>query len=317
MNITDHQKDYSQPHVAVLMCTYQANHYLYEQLASINDQSHSELSLWISKDSDDETTSEILGEFEKTQDKLRSLRIMSGPQKGFSANFLSLLNRDEIHADYYAFCDQDDIWDPGKIETAVKKLCSFNADRPAVYCSRTILVDNNGKAIGFSPLFSRPPSFKNALVQSLAGGNTMVVNRAARELLRKAGNLDVVCHDWWVYLIVTGAGGQVFYDPVPTVRYRQHGGNLIGANDSWRSSLVRLQSVFANRFLDWQDINLKALMQNKELLTPENREILDDFIKVRSSGIMERLYWLIKSGVYRQTTRGNISLFIAVVLGKV
>ncbi len=317
MKDTSSQKGHSRPHVAVLMCTYQANHFLYEQLASVDQQQYPELSLWVSKDSNDRTTLEILKEFENSERRIRNFKIVNGPQKGFAANFLSLLNRDEIQADYYAFCDQDDIWDSNKIETAVRKLCSLNTECPAVYCSRTLLVDDNGKDIGYSPLFSRPPSFRNALVQSLAGGNTMVINRAARDLLSKAGNPDVVCHDWWVYLMVSGAGGKVVYDPVPTIRYRQHGGNLIGANDSWWSSMVRLRQVLADRFKDWQDVNLRALEGVRELLTQENRQVLDCFLRVRSSGVLGRLYWVIKSGVYRQTIRGNVSLIIGAVLGKI
>lgn len=317
MKDTKSQKVRSSPHVAVLMCTYKANHYLYEQLATVDQQQYSELSLWVSTDSNDGTTLEILKEFENSKHKVRNFQIVNGPRKGFAANFLSLLSRDEIQADYYAFCDQDDIWDSNKIKTAVRELCSLNTKCPAVYCSRTLLVDDNGKGIGFSPLFSRPPSFKNALVQSLAGGNTMVINRAARDLLNKAGNPDVVCHDWWVYLLVSGAGGKVVYDPVPTIRYRQHGGNLIGANDSWCSSMVRLRQVLANRFKDWQDVNLRALEGVRELLTLENRQVLDRFLRVRSSGIVGRLYWMKKSGVYRQTIRGNVSLFIGVMLGKI
>ena len=84
-----------------------------------------------------------------------------------------------------------------------------------------------------SPLFRRPPSFRNALVQSLAGGNTMVLNRPARDLVALASRrARFVSHDWWAYLLVTGAGGAVHYSAKPLVRYRQHAHNLVGANTS-------------------------------------------------------------------------------------
>jgi hypothetical protein len=56
-------------------------------------------------------------------------------------------------------------------------------------------------------LFVFPPSFRNALVQSIAGGNTMVFNVALKRLIENAGPLDVPSHDWWVYILVTGSGG--------------------------------------------------------------------------------------------------------------
>ena len=93
------------------------------------------------------------------------------------------------------------------------------------------------RSYGLSPLFTRPPAFQNALVQSLGGGNTMVFNRAAKKILQEAAAIDVVLHDWWVYQLVSAAGGMVHYDPRPMLKYRQHSDNLIGSNLGWRSAL--------------------------------------------------------------------------------
>src|SRR5690606_36468867 len=107
--------------------------------------------------------------------------------------------RTEIQADFYAYADQDDIWMPDKLSRALVFL-ERNLDQAAMYCSRTELVTSCGKSVGkMSPLFPKLPTFVNALVQSLAGGNTMVINHRACELLRKAGEVHVVSHDWWTY----------------------------------------------------------------------------------------------------------------------
>ena len=72
---------------------------------------------------------------------------------------------------------------------------------PFVYCSRTRLIDEEGDDIRLSQFYKKPPHFRNALVQSLAGGNTMVLNEETRRLLMKAGaDVNVASHDWWVYL---------------------------------------------------------------------------------------------------------------------
>jgi hypothetical protein len=102
---------------------------------------------------------------------------------------------------------------------------------PAVYGSRTSLIDSEGQTIGVSPLFRKPPAFANALVQNIAGGNTMVFNEPARQLLIKAGGaVDVPSHDWWLYLLATAGGGTVHYDTWCSVRYRRHERNLVGLN---------------------------------------------------------------------------------------
>lgn len=67
-----------------------------------------------------------------------------------------LLCRPDIVARYYAFADQDDIWDADKSERALDWLHkTISDDQPALYCSRVRLVDEKGSHLGVSPLFAR------------------------------------------------------------------------------------------------------------------------------------------------------------------
>ena len=51
----------------------------------------------------------------------------------------------------------------------------------------------------------------------------MVFNKAARDLIALIGEgSDIVSHDWWAYMVVSGCGGKVIYDPNSYIRYRQH-----------------------------------------------------------------------------------------------
>jgi hypothetical protein len=187
-----------------------------------------------------------------------------------------------------------------------------------VYCGRTLLVTEDNQVAGYSQAFRRPPSFANALVQSIAGGNTMVLNKSARELLLKAGECEIVSHDWWVYLLVSGAGGVVIYDETPTIRYRQHDENLVGGHTSFLAHLNRVRLLlFHDRFKNWNEINVESLRKAKHLLTVQNRELLEDFVSVRSGSLLHRLRHLRKSGVYRQTPMGNFGLLIATLTGKI
>jgi hypothetical protein len=234
------------------------------------------------------------------------------------ANFLSIACNPQVTADYYAFSDQDDVWEADKIASALAWLQTIPSDVPALYCGRTRSVDASNQPIGFSPLFARQPSFANALVQSIAGGNTMVFNQAACRLLRLAGaGAQVASHDWWMYLLVSGCGGRVFYDPRPTVRYRQHAANLIGSNSHWGARLRRMGLLFRGRFSDWNDLNLVALEAMRAYLTPENQRRLDEFSQARRRGFFGRLAGIKRCGVYRQTLFGNIGLLAAVLCNKI
>lgn len=304
------------PKVAILLCTYHGQHFLSEQLESFYHQTYPNWEVWASDDGSEDDTHAILERYRLRFGDQR-LSIHSGPAEGFVANFLSLACKAGIRSDFYAFSDQDDIWKADKLERAVRWLSRIPADVPALYCSRTEVVDAGGGHLGYSPLFLRPPSFANALVQNIGGGNTMVFNQAARNLLQYAGpDIAAVSHDWWAYLVVTACGGRVHYDPVPTIRYRQHGDNLVGANSSWRARAVRSQYLLKGRFRDWNEQNLAALQRMRAQMTDSSIETLDRFERARKQGLPGRLLGMIKAGVYRQTLLGNLGLIVATIFKK-
>jgi glycosyltransferase involved in cell wall biosynthesis len=302
--------------VSVLLCTYDGQSYLADQLRSIAAQEHKDWKLWVSDDASRDDTHMIVDQFQRDWGSDRVV-LSRGPTRGFAANFLSLACKPEVASDYYAYSDQDDIWEPEKLQRAVEWLGTVPSETPALYCSRTRLVDKQNRHIGFSPLFAKPPSFSNALVQNIGGGNTMVFNEAARRLLCEAGNdVSVVSHDWWAYIVVTGCGGKVFYDSLPSVRYRQHGDNLVGRNTGFLAKVARARMLWQGRFRQWHDQNLQALQRLRRHLTPENRAILDTFAAARTNSLPQRLLALKQSGVYRQTTAGNIGLVLAAIFKK-
>jgi glycosyltransferase involved in cell wall biosynthesis len=311
-----HRPHPSVPKVAVLLCTMQAQHFLAEQLNSIATQTHPAWAIWASDDGSDDYTHAILDYYQSHWGDDR-ISIHAGPAEGSTANFLSLTCRADIEADYFAYADQDDIWEADKLERAVAWLKTIPDNVPALYGSRTLLVDARNQHIGYSPLFERPPSFRNALVQSIAGGNTMVFNRAARELLRAAGDsVEAVTHDWWAYMLVSSCGGKVHYDVYPTVRYRQHASNQFGSNTSPVAQVKRARLLVQGRFRGWVDANLSALQRVRHLMTPENQQVLDDFIRARKRWIGARLLGLKRTGIHRQTALGNLGITLAALINR-
>jgi glycosyltransferase involved in cell wall biosynthesis len=302
--------------VAILMCTKDGAAFLGEQLDSIARQTHGNWGLIVSDDGSRDATLSILSRF--AEGRAGKIAVRNGPQQGVCANFLSLAADPGIAADYFAFSDQDDIWYNDKLERALAWLGTVPDGVPAVYCGRTELVANDSRSIGLSPLFSRPIAFRNAIVQSLGGGNTMVFNAAAKRLLETTGRLDVVLHDWWLYQLVSAVGGAIHYDAQPMLKYRQHPDNLIGSNRGWGARFVRLRMIFQGRFRDWNAKNIAALERIPvHLITPENRAVLALFAKARTASLFKRLYYLKQSGIYRQTLLGNIGLIVATILNRI
>lgn len=303
--------------VAILMCTYNGAAYLREQLDSFERQTLVDWTLYVSDDSSTDETLDILSEYRHRWGE-RKLVMFEGPCQGFGKNFMSLVRRPEAQARYYAFSDQDDIWFSDKLERSVNCLDTVTVLKPTMYCSRTRLVDATGKVIGLSPLFSRPPSFRNAVVQSLAGANTMLINNAARNLLLHVGeDATIVAHDWLTYIIVTACGGEAIYDAEPTLDYRQHGGNLIGANASITDRINRVRKMLSGRFVEWNEANLQILKAMNAQMTDDARNALQHFEAGRHKHLPSRLRELHLSGIYRQTFAGRFSLLLAACLGRI
>jgi glycosyltransferase involved in cell wall biosynthesis len=304
--------------IAILLGTYNGEAYLKEQLNSFEWQTYSDWHLFISDDGSNDKTFSILRQFrEKHQGRVN---IKNGPRRGFAANFLNLACDEEIDAGFYAFSDQDDIWEADKLERAVLWLKNVPENCPALFCSRSQLIDDAGKEIGFCKTFNKGPSFSNALVQNIANGHTIVFNRAARELLIKASaDVSVPSHDWWLYLIVSAAGGQIKYDFYPTVRYRQHGKNIIGYDLGTKRFFKRLIGTvwMLKNFKSKVDMNVNALKSIYSYMTETNQKILKQFIEARQLNIFKRIFIMYKSGIFRQTTIGNLELFVAVLANQI
>jgi glycosyltransferase involved in cell wall biosynthesis len=304
--------------VAVLLATFNGARYLNEQLDSLKSQSWSNIDVWVADDFSTDGSWKILEQAQRTWPK-GQIFAFKGAKSGSPAdNFRFLLTKVPSGYEYVAFCDQDDVWIPVKIENAIAAMGPAEMPEPMLHCSRTRLIDEMGAEIGLSTDFRKPPEFRNALVQNIAGGNTMVMNRAAFGLVKEtASRTSFVSHDWWTYLIVAGAGGTILYSRQPDTLYRQHAGNSVGANLGIAAKLRRLIMLFQGRYRRWNDRNVAALTVCLDLLTPEAQTVLGCFVNARSGPPWRRLRNLRKSGVFRQTAGGNVALYLASILGLV
>jgi glycosyltransferase involved in cell wall biosynthesis len=300
-------------HVAVLLGLRDGARFLRPQLESLVAQSHRDWSLIVSDDGSADAGPARLAQWAETL-RGRPMRLVAGPRRGLTANYLHLLRQVPDHAALAAFCDQDDFWLPEKLARAARALGALPRGIPAMSCGRVVLVDARMRHIGVSPGCRHGASFANALVQNIATGMTVVLNRPAIELLASAREMRAPFHDWWAYLMISGAGGRVLWDDSPQVLYRQHPGAVIG---SWRGGFParRLAQLLAGRDRDWAARNIEALTASQDLLTDEARRLLARFAQMQRQGGWQRSRDLARAGLHRQGRMATLALHLAAIGG--
>tara|TARA_R110002033_G_scaffold1684_13_gene13647 strand:- start:371 stop:1342 length:972 start_codon:yes stop_codon:yes gene_type:complete len=301
--------------VAVAMATFNGRRFLLDQLESLATQTRLPDLLLVSDDGSTDDTRDIVLRFAETAPF--AVHMLDGPCTGYGANFASLLERMPGHVDVVALSDQDDIWLPGKIQAAVDALAQIPKG-PALYGGRSVETSETMVRRRLSRAPGIEPSFRHALARNIAGGNTMVLNRPAVDLMRHAASklrADPV-HDWWIYQIVTGCGGAVIFDDRPGILYRQHGGNQIGANGGFSACLARLRGMINGRYRDWTDANLANLHAVRDNLRPDCAQLLDQVTALRSLPLLTRVLAFARTGIHRDGRLGQAGMWASVLTGR-
>ena len=306
------------PKISILLCTYNGEKYLESQLKSFENQTiANNINLIISDDGSSDRTLNILKVFKK-ESRIPTKIISRKSAHGFGSNFAFITSQKFLSSDYYAWSDQDDIWINDKLERALKELNAIDPKTPAVFSSRTIITNDRNIKIGESKNFTKPYVFENALVQSVAGGNTMVFNESARTLFNIASKAKKISsHDWLMYIVTTGCGGIFICESTPLVRYRQHDKNLIGTNITLKSILGRVRSLFSEKLKNSILINKDCILMIESYLTKKNKAIFSKFYIAREEKIIFRLAEFISLNIYRQGYAETFLLYFALLLNKV
>lgn len=283
--------------MAILLSTFNGERWLPEQLASIQNQSHSNWVLYWRDDGSSDGSHGLLQRFSGP-----SVAVSSDRRLGASGSFLTLLRAAlEGPASYFAFADQDDVWLPDKLSRAVDALSDLASGRPGLFfCART-LVDASLRPIGHVPAPDPVPAFPASLAQNLAPGCCMMLNRTAATLLDRLPVPEGAWHDWWAYVVVSAHQGAVIAGPHPDILYRQHGTNLVGEPlGFWRRTLAAAQrgrGPFMTLF--WRQVD--ALMTEPSGLPARSRACLEQLQAARARGFLSRLRALRIPSLSRQT----------------
>lgn len=280
------------PKVKILLSTYNGEKYLKEQLDSLLLQDYPNIKILVRDDGSVDSTLDILKDYQSRE----LLKYYKGENLGCGKSFWDLLQKSG-DADFYAFCDQDDVWDKDKISRAVARLNKEDNNLPLLYCSNVRVVDSQLKLI--SKDIEREEyidNFKSSLIKSLAPGCTFVFNRKSCEILRlyKSDFIDI--HDWLSHKIIA-AFGKVIKDGKSSMSYRQHGNNVIGAKNGISKFVSRIKKLISNKEHTRLEIAKEIYLNYKDQLSAENKEALKCMINYRNN--KKEFYNLFKSSFSR------------------
>lgn len=283
--------------IAILMASYNGEKYIQEQINSILAQTYPNWILYINDDSSKDSTPTIIEEYAlKYPQKIVVMRNNSS-RHGATENFADLFSK-VPKADYYVFCDQDDTWEPQKLETMLPELQALEGDsqKPAlVYCQMNI-VDQNLRIISPSlEAFSghdigTTNHLEKIILNSYVPGCAMMFNHSLKKII---GTIppEVQFHDWWV-LLVAAACGSIKRVNFRLANYRQHLGNTIGITET-KSSFSRFLSNMSpkqfKRHAQIQRNNRKQAFIQASLLLSNCKDFLNPGASKTIQTMMELL----------------------------
>ncbi len=320
--------------IVVLMATWNGERYLAKQLDSILAQDCPGVRLVVQDDNSQDSTPSLLAACaERFPDKITVRRNLQN--MGAAGNFLSLLKAEsgsspeqaeEHNAEhtYFMFADQDDIWMPDKVRRTLRRMKQLEARygeaRPALVFTDAEVVDSGGRVIASSfcklqHLRTEERSLAHLLMENVCQGCTMMLNDALARKMRlpepEEGFWPVRYHDWWTAL-TAAAFGCTSYLPEPTMQYRLHGSNVVGAE--------HFGAYVKRRAADWKEQRraLEATWKQAEAfrsccmeeLDGRKKKLLDAFCRMPEAGRAGRIRLALKYRFFKSGLIRNIGLLL-------
>ena len=307
--------------VTVLLATYNGGKYLEEQLKSLIEQTYTDFKIVIRDDGSGDNTNEIISRYSSVFSEKITVCPSSEPTHSAAGNFFKLI---EMYTDdYIMLCDQDDRWLPDKIEKTLSVMKAseekYGADTPILVHTDLYVADEKLSVISDSFIKYQGLSCDNTelnrlLMQNSVTGCTIMFNRALKEKLFVLPKVTAM-HDWWLALIAS-AFGKIEFLNEPTILYRQHGNNEVGAKDYKSLSFLigRLKKISKAKET-YKIISLQAqfLLENyAELLTLKQKKLLEAVATLPEKSKIEKIKTIRKHRLYKNTALRNLVQFILI-----
>ncbi len=321
MQLNSAMTDSHSPLVDLVLATFNGARFLRDLLDSLLAQSYQRWRLVVRDDGSSDGTVELLESFREAHpDRMVIVRDGRG-NLGAQGNFAAIASL--TSGDYLMFADQDDTWYPKKIEITLNEMFAIErakgADVPVLVHTDMNVVDIAGNVIAESfweyQNLNADTGMKlpRQLVQNYVTGCAMMINR---KLLNLAMPIppNAIMHDWW-FALVASAFGEIAAVDEPTLKYRQHGGNSIGAK-RWGYQHVAAQLLggikgLRRRIEATQDQAKSFVERYEPRLSPELARAARDYSELGRHGYFRRRAIGIRSGFFKSGLIRNIGFYIA------
>ena len=228
--------------IAILLSTYNGGRFLEEQIQSIIDQTNHSWELFIRDDGSTDETLSIIKKFQ-ADSRIHWINAEQPQNLRVIRSFLTLLTT--ANAEYYMFCDQDDVWLPEKVQITLDKMVELEATHsnvPVLVHTDLRVVDQELQTLHDSMMKSQQldpvPEFGRLVIQNSITGCTVMINQKLKVACQQLNYSKIRMHDWW-FALVACAFGTIGYVSQPTILYRQHGDNEVGAKNPINEALSR------------------------------------------------------------------------------
>ena len=310
--------------VAILLAAYNGERHIAAQIRSILDQSYTGWKLHIRDDGSRDATRAIALRFAEEHPDRICLFPRDEARPGADRNFSTLL--EGVDSDYYMFCDQDDVWLPGKVEQSLRAMQSlekrYGADSPLLVHTDLRVVDENLGELDSSvwhygyhnPECSR--RLNRLLIQNMVFGCATTINSRLKDLAAPVPD-GVVQYDWWLALVAV-CFGHIEYLREPTLLYRQHGDNSVGAARWGLDYILRK----CRRLFDPEGPGgaLAASRRQAEILLERYRDrlhgdrlrMISAYARLGDRNFFERRATLLRYGFLKTGLARNIGLFLRI-----
>ncbi|MBQ3030057.1 MAG: glycosyltransferase family 2 protein [Agathobacter sp.] len=300
---------------AILLATYNGEKYIREQIDSILAQTDTDWVLYIHDDGSKDQTMEVVKEYvDKYPEQI--IVVEGAPTGGAKSNFFYLFH--QVEAPFYMCCDQDDVWLPEKIEITRKEMENLirgDEDKPALVFTELGVVDGELNVIAenmrdYQGLDCKNVRLNRALIQNVVTGCTMMVNRVLRDEMTKITEYtDVLMHDWWATLVAVRFGKVSFIEQ-PTILYRQHGNNGVGASNA-NSLMYQMKRMLQGEEIKQSLVNTrKQARLFADIYKEEENSLVKQYADLGNKGKLSRLQFYKKYDVKKSTRAKNIGLMI-------
>jgi glycosyltransferase involved in cell wall biosynthesis len=289
------------PAVDVLLGTFNGQKYLAEFLDSLLNQQFVSINLIVSDDGSTDSTLSILNDYKS---KFNKFTLVSGPKEGAARNYLSLLKLSS--SEYVAFADQDDIWDANHLIDSIHRINNEDKTPALSYCAMREFDNASGTTIRIWPAKNSILNIDSILLQNYARGCTIVMNRAAADLLNSVVPKRLLMHDWWALLVIY-THGIVKFGSEPELAYRLHDSNQIGIPSPFRSRFNFLIQLSKGNWAPFgQALDLKEhfvrTMQPQDLIN------LEKLLALKKFSLNSHLKFALSASRYKSASVDNLGL---------